>query len=144
MIRLSLLTLYTLSLKIKMPTHTPTLIPISPKSTESISLPLETNNSAVRIGRAEDLNDVVIKNSRVSRRHCEVIRDGYFVYVVDYSTNGTVVNGVLLNKNRRLLGEGEVVDVGGVRWRLEYKRSNQVYALEHETNVSNFDEAGVA
>jgi pSer/pThr/pTyr-binding forkhead associated (FHA) protein len=122
-----------------MPTLTPTLVPLSPGSS---SLPLDTNDSAVRIGRAADLNDVVLKNARVSRLHCKVFRDGYFVYIVDYSTNGTVVNGTLLNNNLRVLGEGEVFEVGGVRWRLEYKRPNQVYALENETNVSNFDTVG--
>lgn len=124
-----------------MPTLTPTLIPLSPGSS---SLPLDANDSAIRIGRAEDLNEVVLKNARVSRLHCKVFRDGYFVYIVDYSTNGTVVNGNLLNKNLRVLREGEVFEVGGVRWRLEYKRSNQVHALEHETNASHFDTAGVA
>lgn len=124
-----------------MATLTPTLIPLSPGRS---ALPLGANDATLQIGRADDLNDVVIKESRVSRRHCKVLRDGYFVYIRDYSTNGTVVNGTLLNNNLRVLGEGEVFEVGSLKWRLDYKRSNQVHALELETTVSNFDTVGAS
>lgn len=67
----------------------------------------------IRVGRG-DGNDVVLKDSALSRLHCCFYTQGATAYVADMdSTNGTRVNGetVLI---RRALADGDVVTVGGV------------------------------
>jgi len=54
----------------------------------------------------------------VSRLHAEVVRRGPYAYVADLglSTNGTLVNGRPVG--RRVLAEGDVLQVGTVRLRV--------------------------
>ncbi len=71
-------------------------------------------NPVVRIGRSRT-NDVVIRHdTRVSRFHAEIRREGggYVLYDLN-SRNGTRVNGQRVN--RHVLRSGDVIEIGGVR-----------------------------
>ncbi len=63
----------------------------------------------ITIGRGRD-NDVQIKNdSKVSRYHCRVFRNGDDFFIEDNkSSNGTLVNGELIDE-RRLFGGEEII-----------------------------------
>lgn len=68
------------------------------------------------IGRSES-NDIQIKNdSKVSRKHCSLIRKGSQFFIQDHkSSNGTMVNGELCHQ-RPLIG-GEQIKVGETTFR---------------------------
>jgi hypothetical protein len=71
----------------------------------------------VTIGRLSEC-DVVLNDTKVSRRHAEVRRDGGEVVVVDLgSTNGTQVNGAGVRERR--LTDGDQVTVGATTLRFE-------------------------
>ena len=60
--------------------------------------------------------DVVVPGGQVSRRHAEIVATPRGYMLVDYSTNGTWVNGERV-QNQRLLARGEVVKVGDEEFR---------------------------
>ena len=69
------------------------------------------------IGRLPEC-DIVLDDSKVSRRHAEVRRDGISVSVVDLgSTNGTMVNGAGIRE--RALSDGDQITVGATTLRYE-------------------------
>jgi hypothetical protein len=71
----------------------------------------------VTIGRLPEC-DVVLGDTKVSRRHAEVRRDGTEVILVDLgSTNGTKVNGAGVRERR--LGDGDEITVGSTVLRFE-------------------------
>jgi hypothetical protein len=71
----------------------------------------------VTIGRLPEC-DVVLGDTKVSRRHAEVRRDGADVMVVDLgSTNGTKVNGAGVRERR--LTDGDEITVGTTTLRFE-------------------------
>ncbi len=81
------------------------------------SLPLGGRDQ-IRIGRAAD-NDIVVAEEEVSAHHCEIVRDGKDLFLVDLnSTNGTYANGGQLTGRFRL-SVGDVVTVGMQLFRFE-------------------------
>jgi hypothetical protein len=69
------------------------------------------STGALRIGRALD-NDLVIADSRVSRYHAQITRDGVGALVRDLgSTNGTTLDGLPLTEDQ--LGDGDRLSLGG-------------------------------
>jgi len=72
-----------------------------------------SDKDVVVLGRSSQ-NDIVVRDVRVSRRHCRFVRAGASVSVVDEaSQNGTFVNGVLVEK--KVLKPGDRIDVGNIR-----------------------------
>ncbi len=70
----------------------------------------EVRGGRAVIGRSRDC-DVVLDDANVSRRHCEVVREGDSWFVVDLgSTNGTELNGRAVK--RAQLADGDRVAVG--------------------------------
>jgi len=70
-------------------------------------------DGALRIGRALD-NDLVIADTRVSRYHAQIVRDGDGSIVRDLgSTNGTAVAGRVVAEDR--LSPGDTLSLGGYR-----------------------------
>jgi DNA-binding CsgD family transcriptional regulator len=69
------------------------------------------------VGRGPGV-DVDLEDPSVSRLHAEVVRRGPHAYVADLglSTNGTLVNGRPIG--RRVLADGDVLQVGRVRLRV--------------------------
>ena len=74
-------------------------------------------DSVTTVGRGPGV-DVELNDPSVSRFHVEVVRRGPHVYVDDLglSTNGTLVNGRPVG--RRLLSDGDVLQMGKVRLRV--------------------------
>jgi hypothetical protein len=71
----------------------------------------------LRIGRSPD-SDVVLPDPNVSRRHAELRPDGGGWILRDLgSTNGTRVNGMLVNERR--LAHGDEITVGAANLRFE-------------------------
>ena len=65
------------------------------------------------IGKSLDA-DIVIDHPYVSRRHAIVICDGLWFHIHDLeSTNGTLVNGVRLEHERRHLFDGDRIELAG-------------------------------
>jgi DNA-binding CsgD family transcriptional regulator len=79
------------------------------------SFPLR--DTVTTLGRGPGV-DVDLGDPSVSRLHAEVVRRGPHAYVADLglSTNGTLVNGRPVG--RRVLAEGDVLQVGRVRLRV--------------------------
>lgn len=70
------------------------------------------DQETVTLGSAPD-NDVVIRDSRVSREHCRIIHEPYGYLVQDLgSTNGTLVNRVRVRE--AYLKSGTALTLGGV------------------------------
>merc|ERR1711918_66944 len=68
--------------------------------------------STITIGKDPGCNDLPVKDSQVSRRHCTLQFDGSKggVYAIDSSTNGTFLNGLALppkNSGKVLLSHGD-------------------------------------
>ena len=71
------------------------------------------------VGRAAG-NTLVIADRALSARHCEILVHGAEVIVRDLgSSNGTVVNGVLLKNRQSQLKSGQTLRFGSVEARLE-------------------------
>ncbi|MGQ0613703.1 MAG: sigma 54-interacting transcriptional regulator [Planctomycetaceae bacterium] len=80
---------------------------------EGESKTLSLDKPVVVLGRSSAV-DIVVRDLRVSRKHCSFHLTGEGVTLVDEaSQNGTFVNGALVD--RRLLKPGDRVDVGSVR-----------------------------
>jgi Nif-specific regulatory protein len=72
----------------------------------------ELDGDAVTVGR-EATNDVRLADASVSRRHCELLREGAHFKLVDLdSFNGTYVNGVPVSE--RVLEHGDHLAVGDI------------------------------
>lgn len=82
---------------------------------ETVTLTVAGVTHAVRdgkavLGRSREC-DVVLADANVSRRHCEVVRDGESWFVVDLdSTNGTELNGKAVK--RAQLADGDRLSIG--------------------------------
>jgi hypothetical protein len=80
-------------------------------------LRIPVGDEPVTIGRLAEC-EVVLDDSKVSRRHAEVRRDGVGAVVVDLgSTNGTQVNGAGVRE--KLLNDGDSITVGATTLRFE-------------------------
>lgn len=67
-----------------------------------------TINGSVMAGRSEDC-DLYFDDLKMSRQHFALETDGKDVYITDLeSSNGTFVNGVRLNRRRKLLPNDEI------------------------------------
>ncbi len=93
-----------------METHTPYL------ALEGTSTTYELEDEVTTLGRGPGVV-LEVNDPAVSRLHCELVRRGPYLYVSDLglSSNGTLVNGRPVG--RRLLAEGDVVQVGRTRLR---------------------------
>lgn len=79
--------------------------------------PLRMNREII-IGRSSDL-DMVLVEDMVSRRHAKISSTDAEVYIQDMgSTNGTFVNGVRIDRPRKLVS-GDVVRTGETELRFE-------------------------
>lgn len=72
-------------------------------------------DKTVTVGR-DSTCDLMLPNPRVSRRHCGIRSNGEDFFVEDFdSSNGTVVNGAPLGREARVLCDGDVIEIVGLR-----------------------------
>ncbi|KAF9980487.1 antigen identified by monoclonal antibody Ki-67 [Mortierella antarctica] len=77
------------------------------------------NKSYCSFGR-NNLNDIRIQIDGVSETHCKLIRrDDGEVWLKDTSTNGTLLNNVLVHDTARPIQHHDIVTIGGRRFRFD-------------------------
>jgi transcriptional regulator with GAF, ATPase, and Fis domain len=90
---------------------------------------LSFDKPQIVLGRSSGA-DIVVRDIRVSKRHCTFAMTPEGMAVIDdASTNGTFVNGTLVE--RKLLKPGDRIDVGSVRVYFERQPSDP-----HDTDVT--------
>ena len=71
---------------------------------------------AIKIGALVDENDLVVGDykGKVSRFHCEIIREGRRYFIKDVSTNGTLVNEKYIEPGQpKALRKGDRLSLAG-------------------------------
>lgn len=99
---------------------------------DSDQIPYPLSSATFRIGRLAD-NDLMIKDSSVSRHHAEIRRrrdGGFQVFDLD-SMNGVFVNGTKVRESD--LNQGDQLDVGDVR--ISFSDENVAKLANEETVV---------
>jgi len=92
-------------------------------SETSRSYEFELTRDETRIGRAVDLNDIVLEDAQVSRQHARITRAGQNFTLADPgSANGTFIRGHRITEH--LLKDGDAFSIG--KYKLEF--SHQVSA----------------
>lgn len=75
--------------------------------------------SSLIIGLSRDADICVNYDKSVSRKHCEIVRDGEDFFIVNHSeSNGTFVNGIRVSGRMRV-SDGSIIKMGRVEMRLE-------------------------
>ena len=93
----------------------------------------------IRVGRAKDLNDLVLEDDRISRRHAVLRRSEKTYLLIDLkSVNGTVVNGGKIRE--RTLVSNDVIEIGG--YVLVYDQDSPHYSIRHGAGQSDRSYAG--
>jgi predicted component of type VI protein secretion system len=87
------------------------------------------------VGRGDE-NVLVIRDSSLSARHCEILVNGAEVIVRDLgSRNGTTVNGQLLRNQQSPVKNGQIVRFGVVNARVEIEPGAWSEGTDAETAV---------
>jgi tetratricopeptide (TPR) repeat protein len=76
----------------------------------------QLDKPAIKIGALSEGNDLVVADAKgkVSRYHCEIVREGRRYFVKDSSTNGTWVNEECLESGRpKVLRKGDRLSLAG-------------------------------
>jgi tetratricopeptide (TPR) repeat protein len=76
----------------------------------------QLDKPAIKIGALSEGNDLVVtdSNGKISRYHCEIVREGRRYFVRDGSTNGTRLNEEYLESGRpRVLRKGDRLTLAG-------------------------------
>ncbi len=77
---------------------------------------------SLMIGLSRECDICVNYDKSVSRRHCEILREGDQFYVVNLSqSNGTMINGNKIMQKTRI-SNGDVLKLGRVELRVELNR----------------------
>lgn len=79
---------------------------------------LLSSKEGLVIGRSANLNHVVLNDSRVSRRHCRIRKEGHIAVLEDLnSTHGTVVNGSKLQPfSKTVVKQGDSIEIAGINF----------------------------
>lgn len=88
-----------------------------------------------KIGRSFS-NDIVLESQIVSAQHAEIVKSGDAYYIIDLdSSNGTILNGEIINDNLELLN-GDIIEIADYKLRFIQEKS---YLND---NNDNFNEGG--
>jgi hypothetical protein len=79
---------------------------------------LLSSKEGLVIGRSAALNHVVLNDSRVSRRHARLHKEGHIIVLEDLnSTHGTTVNGNTLQPfSKTVLNQGDRIEIAGIQF----------------------------
>lgn len=70
------------------------------------------NEKCIRIGRSTGSFPLIAEDSSISRRHCEIYCEGKQLYLHDFSSFGTEINGQLCKHEKHILQSGDVIKLG--------------------------------
>ena len=98
---------------------------------KSVGEKFEVKDGGTRLGRSSS-NDIHIPDEELSRNHClfEPFGDSGIRVIDLASANGTVVNGVQLGSEPRVLSAGDVIEVGATVIEVTGDRPAPVSAME--------------
>lgn len=100
------------------------------------SYEFELTRDETRIGRAVDLNDIVLEDAQVSRQHAMVKRNGQNLSVVDPgSANGTFINGHRIKEH--LLKDGDLFVIGKYTLQFSHRVAAAVSVKYDEKKIGN-------
>ena len=110
------------------------------RKTEGPADDIAVTEGVISIGRRPENTVILVADAYASGRHAEVVTDATGTYITDLgSTNGTVVNGVRITPNERLLlSEGDELQIGQNRFRFE--PFSQEASLDGEQPENSTDE----
>lgn len=69
-------------------------------------------SKTLRIGRGVGNFPLNINDESLSRKHCEIFYLNHQYMIRDYSSNGTMINGVPLSHSTRVLSNNDVLQIG--------------------------------
>lgn len=83
---------------------------------------LLSSKEGLVIGRSAALNHVVLNDSRVSRRHARLRKEGHIVVLEDLnSTHGTTVNGNKLQPfSKTVINQGDAIEIAGILFTCDF------------------------
>ncbi|KAF9569503.1 antigen identified by monoclonal antibody Ki-67 [Mortierella alpina] len=94
------------------------------------------NKSYCSFGR-NNLNDIRIQIDGVSETHCKLIRrDDGEVWLKDTSTNGTLLNNILVHDTARPIQHHDIVTIGGRRFRFDTSEPVPRMPLQSTANTN--------
>ena len=98
------------------------------------SYEFELTRDETRIGRAVDLNDIVLEDAQVSRQHAMIKRTGQNLTLVDPgSANGTFINGHRVKEH--LLKDGDLFVIGRYTLKFSHQISTAVSVKFDEKKI---------
>jgi Nif-specific regulatory protein len=95
------------------------------------------NGDETSIGRDKN-NDICVRDRSISRRHCQIKRDGENFSLIDFeSFNGTFVNGAAVSK--QTIKHGDRITLGDVAFLFFENENEDIPALIELSSEVNFD-----
>ena len=96
----------------------------------------ELTGDVTRIGRAFDVNDVVLEDAQVSRQHAMIKRTGQNLSLIDPgSANGTFINGHRIREH--LLRDGDLFVIGRYALQFSHQIAAAVSVKYDEKKIGN-------
>jgi pSer/pThr/pTyr-binding forkhead associated (FHA) protein len=90
------------------------------------------DQNIIKIGRVKE-NDISLPGANISRLHCLITFESGEYYINDQSSNGTLLNGETIGKNRKLpLRHGDRIQAGD--FTVQFKVKNPEEELEKTTD----------
>jgi pSer/pThr/pTyr-binding forkhead associated (FHA) protein len=97
--------------------------------------PIQITRDVTLVGRQDDLCDICLETTSVSKMHCLIVRTDGLLFIRDLgSTNGTKVNGQRVVRGALL--PGDELAFAGEKFRVEMG-PGEPDVEEHESNVEN-------
>ncbi|XP_018318638.1 E3 ubiquitin-protein ligase RNF8-like isoform X1 [Agrilus planipennis] len=108
-------------------------------TSKAFSTPIVLSNEKYGLGRGLQ-NDCVFDDVSISRNHCTIEKSGKEWIVIDRSSNGTLVNGILVGRLKaHVLQNGDVVTLGS-NTQFQFIKRNSAPEPVTESNKSSLSE----
>ena len=99
--------------------------------------PIQITRDVTLVGRQDDLCDICLETTSVSKMHCLIVRTDGLLFIRDLgSTNGTKVNGQRVVRGALL--PGDELAFAGEKFRVEMGPGEPDH-VDHESNVENLN-----
>ena len=99
--------------------------------------PIQITRDVTLVGRQDDLCDICLETTSVSKMHCLIVRTDGLLFIRDLgSTNGTKVNGQRVVRGALL--PGDELAFAGEKFRVEMGPGEPDLS-DHDSNVENLN-----